>query len=259
VCCSQPKSIQGPRIFWCVSLKICQFIKYWLNCCAKAVPFFLLSVFPFLMCGDLSLIWSVSLFAVRRFLVCCSKEGSDGLCFAGRTWSHRVGRGLQNPFSWSSRRFLLVINSLHQSSIASAVYLALNWNISIFSFSWLNTTMTENRKILNTSDLDGFDKVSCCGSSMILSLISQLYPRVLVLWSLSSLESLGTVFKSSWELFVWPKCLSFALLIKIRLPPRLKVYKFGDLIGNIKDWENDLASVLYAVFLFLSSKITRVF
>ena len=26
-------------------------------------------------------------------------------------------------------------------------------------FSWLNTTMIENRKILNTSDLDGFDKV----------------------------------------------------------------------------------------------------
>lgn len=205
------------------ALIICrQFIKYWLNCCAKAVPFFFLSVFPFLMCGDLSLIWSVSLFAVRRFLVCCPKEGSDGLCFAGRTWSHRVGRGLQNPFSWSSRRFLLVINSLHQSSIASAVYLALNWNISIFSFSWLNTTMTENRKILNTSDLDGFDKVSCCGSSMILSLIPQLYPWVLVLWWLSSLESLGTVFKSSWESFAWPKCLSFALLIKICLPPRLK-------------------------------------
>jgi hypothetical protein len=26
-------------------------------------------------------------------------------------------------------------------------------------FSWLNTTMTENRKVLNTNDLDGFDKV----------------------------------------------------------------------------------------------------
>ncbi|MCI08476.1 phosphatidylinositol 345-trisphosphate 3-phosphatase and dual-specificity protein phosphatase PTEN-like, partial [Trifolium medium] len=25
-------------------------------------------------------------------------------------------------------------------------------------YCWLNTTMTENRKVLNTSDLDGFDK-----------------------------------------------------------------------------------------------------
>lgn len=28
--------------------------------------------------------------------------------------------------------------------------------------SWLNTTFMEDRKILNTSDLDGFDKVRHC-------------------------------------------------------------------------------------------------
>lgn len=35
-------------------------------------------------------------------------------------------------------------------------------NIPVFQFdcSWLNTTMTENRKILDGSDLDGFDKVN---------------------------------------------------------------------------------------------------
>lgn len=31
--------------------------------------------------------------------------------------------------------------------------------VPFFLFSWLNTTMIENRKVLNTSDLDGFDKV----------------------------------------------------------------------------------------------------
>jgi hypothetical protein len=37
----------------------------------------------------------------------------------------------------------------------------LKYNTRTFSmiFSWLNTTMTENRKVLNTNDLDGFDKV----------------------------------------------------------------------------------------------------
>ena len=36
------------------------------------------------------------------------------------------------------------------------VYVRCFWCI----FSWLNTTMTENRKVLNTADLDGFDKVN---------------------------------------------------------------------------------------------------
>lgn len=31
--------------------------------------------------------------------------------------------------------------------------------LGFWLFSWLNTTMTENRKTLNASDLDGFDKV----------------------------------------------------------------------------------------------------
>lgn len=31
---------------------------------------------------------------------------------------------------------------------------------SYLPFSWLNTTMTENRKVLDASDLDGFDKVN---------------------------------------------------------------------------------------------------
>lgn len=31
--------------------------------------------------------------------------------------------------------------------------------VSYLIFSWLNTTMMENRKVLNTNDLDGFDKV----------------------------------------------------------------------------------------------------
>lgn len=29
----------------------------------------------------------------------------------------------------------------------------------LFTFSWLNTTMMENRTLLSSSDLDGFDKV----------------------------------------------------------------------------------------------------
>lgn len=45
--------------------------------------------------------------------------------------------------------------------------LCVTWNrfsfvlILLLSFipSWLNTTMTENRKVLTNNDLDGFDKV----------------------------------------------------------------------------------------------------
>ena len=29
-----------------------------------------------------------------------------------------------------------------------------------FFFSWLNTTLTENRTVINSDDLDGFDKVN---------------------------------------------------------------------------------------------------
>lgn len=36
----------------------------------------------------------------------------------------------------------------------------LNQFFVFISSSWLNTTFMENRKILNTGDLDGFDKVS---------------------------------------------------------------------------------------------------
>lgn len=35
----------------------------------------------------------------------------------------------------------------------------LNYLIFLFTFSWLNTTMMENRTLLSSSDLDGFDKV----------------------------------------------------------------------------------------------------
>lgn len=34
------------------------------------------------------------------------------------------------------------------------------FNSCYFYFSWLNTTMIENRKTLTTNDLDGFDKVN---------------------------------------------------------------------------------------------------
>lgn len=39
------------------------------------------------------------------------------------------------------------------------IFLCFHTVIVIFTSSWLNTTMTENRKVLTNNDLDGFDKV----------------------------------------------------------------------------------------------------
>lgn len=37
---------------------------------------------------------------------------------------------------------------------------SVNEHLPFIPFSWLNTTMMENRKILSTYDLDGFEKVN---------------------------------------------------------------------------------------------------
>ena len=63
--------------------------------------------------------------------------------------------------------FYLSVIQLHPNKSISSNLVMLGWSeseICIFfffflNFSWLNTTMSENRKVLNTNDLDGFDKV----------------------------------------------------------------------------------------------------
>lgn len=57
--------------------------------------------------------------------------------------------------------FYLSVIHLHRNkyhSLFSYLYEKLKF-VTYLIFSWLNTTMTENRKVLNTNDLDGFDKV----------------------------------------------------------------------------------------------------
>lgn len=48
----------------------------------------------------------------------------------------------------------------HSQQMTNSFFPFWGWGLALLDYSsWLNTTMIENRKVLNTSDLDGFDKV----------------------------------------------------------------------------------------------------
>lgn len=59
----------------------------------------------------------------------------------------------QGDFYWLA--ICLFVYALGELELISFCF-----NNCYFYFSWLNTTMTENRKTLTTNDLDGFDKVN---------------------------------------------------------------------------------------------------
>lgn len=107
----------------------------------------------------------------------------------------------QGDFYWLA--IYLFVYALGELELISFCF-----NNCYFYFSWLNTTMTENRKTLTTNDLDGFDKVN------IFCLLCNVVLRYIILTC--KMQNYGKLIFAGMLLYSSQDCLYICIAICLR-------------------------------------------